>query len=794
MNHFSVRKALWGWFGSLVMVGLSACAATSVRPGSPESDTLVLVIFVVAVVLVILLSVWKARRSTPDEPFQIGSAPTLPESIPAGTHAEASSQGPTAPVPVETPPEPIQEPSEPLSPQDTQPIPVLVRAEPTPPPSFVGFTPRLTPVAPQFLEVITTEGKLVKFPLDRTRLAIGRASDNDIVIGDGFPGAASVTDYHARVELRDDWVIVEAASPDTVLFVNGQQTGRNVLHNGWRLTLGELDLTYRTAGLGTAPLSDVESEASARVPAPRPSPSIDFGLLPEGAVLMDRYIVLESRLETPTRNSYVAESLVPILNCAQCGADAGDPRQKKCQNCGASLAESVPFYPHYHIKESQNEQDLSAERQLVGLSHPNALLPRQAFAETPFGSFPRYYIVEPEAPHLAATLHVPQELTQVIEWTQDLAQGMAYLHNNGVSLGPIDLWRIALEGPQARWVDFSPCEMIAESEQAARFGQEVRALAEIAFYLITGKRRYDEAVVISPPGVGMLFDRVLGGLAAPTAAQFAQNLQAGLVEVRRPTSIDIRVGRLSDVGQVRQLNEDSLLTIEIGRVRRSISEPLGLYAVCDGMGGQAAGDVASSLAVQTLARKALNEIMSDGIVDNASPNWESWIKGTLQEANQTVFGRRRAADNDMGTTCVVALVHGDTVTLAHAGDSRCYLVNEQGIRQLTQDHSLVQRLVQLGQLTPEEARVHPRRNVIYKNLGDKPALDPDVATHKLAAGDRLVLCSDGLNSMLEDEQIRQIVLSAPSSQAACRQLVEAANRAGGEDNITVVIMQMEALD
>jgi serine/threonine protein phosphatase PrpC len=391
-------------------------------------------------------------------------------------------------------------------------------------------------------------------------------------------------------------------------------------------------------------------------------------------------------------------------------------------------------------------------------------------------------------------LRVPQEIPQVLEWAQQLAQGMAYLHNNSVALGSIDLWRIALSERQAWWTDFSPCEFVTESERSRRFSREVGVLMETMYYLITGQHKYDDKIEISPPGVGLLFDRVLCGLEAPSAAQLAKDLQKGLVEVRRPSSVDVRVGRLTDVGQTRQLNEDSLLTIEIGRVRRSISEPLALYVVCDGMGGHAAGDIASGLVVQTLARKALAEVMSDGVAEGTPPKWEVWLKNALQEANQAVFGHRRASGTDMGTTCVAALFHGDTATIAHAGDSRCYLINRQDIRQLTADHSLVQRLIQLKQLTPEEARVHPQRNVIYKNLGDKPNVEPDVTSQRLVPGDRLLLCSDGLSGMVKDDEIREIVLSAHSPQEACRQLVKAANAAGGEDNISVIVVQMDALD
>jgi serine/threonine protein phosphatase PrpC len=627
-------------------------------------------------------------------------------------------------------------------------------------------------------------------------MTIGRAADNDIVIGSEFPASSSVADRHAHIKLREPWIIVEAAGPNALVWVNGQRTGRNILRNGWHVMLGELDFIFRTAGLGTAPLADLDNEmAQPSLYVPQMAAPDEFAPLPEGALLAERYIVLDARSETPSLNSYMVESLHSVLRCAQCGYDANGPERQTCRNCGASLTNSIPFYPHYRVKESLDDTSLEAERQLIGLSHPNALLPREAFAEAPYGGAIRYYVAGPEVPPmLAANLRAPQEMPQVLEWAQQLAQGMAYLHHNGVALGPFDLWRIALDDRQAQWTDFSPCEFVAESEQPRRFEREVCALVETMYYLITARRKYDDTIELSPPGVGMLFDRVLGGLQAPTAAQLVKELQKGLVEVRRPSSVDVRVGRLTDVGQTRQLNEDSLLTVEIGRVRRSISEPLGLYVVCDGMGGHAAGDVASGLVVQTLARKALAEVMSDGVAESATPNWEAWLKNALQEANQTVFGHRRVSGTDMGTTCVAALVHGDTATIAHAGDSRCYLINKQEIRQITSDHSLVQRLVQMKQLAPEEARTHPQRNVIYKNLGDKPTVEPDMISQRLAAGDRLLLCSDGLSGMVEDDEIHEIVLSAYSPQEACRQLVRAANLAGGEDNISVIIVQMDALE
>ena len=770
------------------------------------------IILVAVVVVVVSLSLRARRRAAPNTtPVETPAASEMPappaavETSPAEStdEAPAVSQPAEAPpseavgeaLPEQAPPQVLPAPEVVAAPVEASPSPPdMLPASPVTPPIGGRPYPIEAPMVPQFLEAITANGKQRRFALDRTSLTIGRAPNNDIVISDEFSGAASVAGHHARVELRDGWVIIESASPGAVLFVNGQPTGRNILRNGWRVTLGEFSLTFRTAGLGTAPLAEPEVEVIPAGESPHVLVPSGLAPLPDGAVLMNRYLVLETHTGTSTLNTYIAEGLQPVLRCAKCGYDSNEPRQKACRNCGASLADNAPYYPHYQIKESLDPQIFDSERQLIGLSHPSALLPRQSFSETPYGNTLRYYIVGPEVPpQLAATLRGPRELPEVLEWAQQLAQGMAYLHNNDVSLGPIDLWRVALDGMQARWIDFSPCEFVSDDQKAIRFAGEVRALAEVIYYLITGKRKYDESIEISPAGVGLLFDHVLGGLEAPTAGQFASALQAGLVEVRRPTSVDTRAGRLSDVGQMRQINEDSLLSIELGRVSRSISEPLGLYAVCDGMGGHSAGDVASALAVQTLARKALTEVLSDGIADGAPPNWEGWLKGALQEANQAVFGQRRASGSDMGTTCVAALVRCDTVTIAHAGDSRCYIANKDGIRLLTQDHSLVQRLVQLGQLTPDEARTHPQRSVIYKNLGDKPAVEPDLITQQLAPDDLLLLCSDGLSSMLDDQQIWQIMLSAPHPQEACRRLIAAANVAGGEDNISAIVVQVETL-
>lgn len=671
------------------------------------------------------------------------------------------------------------------------PSPEVKAPESAPPPALPTVQP------PQFFELVTAEKKLLRFAITQSSTTIGRAPDNDIVVNEQFPGYESVADHHARVEMRGDLVIIQDLKSPTGLFVNDRRTGKNVLRNGWRIGLGDVEMVFRTAGMGTAPLNLPEPAAPGQE-AGRPARSASpFAALPEGALIADRYIVIETRHESPHLNLYIVENLNPVRRCAQCGFEENPIERNTCVNCNAALEGAMLYYPHHQVKETDNADSLAIEYKLTGLVHPAAMLPREALQETPYGDVLRYYLIGPDAPRqLAATARIPQKVTDVLLWGEQLGEGLKYLHQNGIALGPIDAWRVALDGPQARWVDFAQCEFVTQDQQAS-FAADVVGLASILYYLLTGQRDYSAELAESlPPAVDTLFNQALNLKVFPTAAKFVEALQAASVEVRRPSSVELRIGRASDVGRVRQLNEDSVLTLEMTRIRRSISEPIGLYVVADGMGGHAAGDVASALAIDTLARKAIAELWMDYLLESDETlDAGAWLKLAVQEANQVVFGRRRASTSDMGTTLVAALVccNKNAATIVHAGDSRAYLINQAGIRQLTTDHSLVQRLIQLGQLTPQEARTHPQRNVIYKNLGDKPRIEPDITEVKLEAGDRLLLCSDGLSGMVTDEKIHQIVMSASSPQEACRQLVDAANAAGGDDNISVIVIQLEAL-
>jgi protein phosphatase len=233
-------------------------------------------------------------------------------------------------------------------------------------------------------------------------------------------------------------------------------------------------------------------------------------------------------------------------------------------------------------------------------------------------------------------------------------------------------------------------------------------------------------------------------------------------------------GAASDVGRLRERNEDSFV----------VEEPL--FAVADGLGGHAGGEVASRIAVDTLTTEAQADGPEDGIPER--------LRAAIHRANVAVAER---ASNDprlrgMGTTLTALVAGRDRVYLAHVGDSRAYLLRDGDLRLLTEDHTLVQRMVREGRLTPEQAEIHPQRSVLTRALGIDDELEVDQATVEVTARDRLLLCSDGLTSMLSDEDIRKILTDSGDPQAASDSLVEAANAAGGQDNITTVVVDIAA--
>ena len=252
----------------------------------------------------------------------------------------------------------------------------------------------------------------------------------------------------------------------------------------------------------------------------------------------------------------------------------------------------------------------------------------------------------------------------------------------------------------------------------------------------------------------------------------------------------IRYGVSTHKGRVRTNNQDSTLTFFSNLTSANEPPPIGLFVVADGMGGHHDGERASELTVQTLAQVVLNEIIQPQMMEIENTAELRTIPEVLTEAMTSAHDNVKAQVPDGGTTATCAVIRGDLAYIAHVGDSRAYLVNGDTMELITRDHSLVQRLIELGQLTEEEAEVHPQRNVLYRALGQGDTIEPDTSMRRLPPASRLLLCSDGLWSVIGDQKIKEILEKHPDPQEACDLLIDEANQNGGPDNISAVLIQM----
>jgi len=240
----------------------------------------------------------------------------------------------------------------------------------------------------------------------------------------------------------------------------------------------------------------------------------------------------------------------------------------------------------------------------------------------------------------------------------------------------------------------------------------------------------------------------------------------------------------------RDHNEDSLLTITTTLSSDDNNMPFGLYIVADGMGGHQHGELASATAVRVMGMHTIGELYSPLFSPNPTPPSAS-IQEIMDDGVQAAHRQILREVQGGGTTLTAVLIRGEQMTIAHVGDSRAYTISEDGkIEVLTRDHSLVQRLVELGQITDEEAAVHPQKNVLYRALGQGEPFSPDISSSPTPQHGYLLICSDGLWGVVPEEQIISIIFESANPQEACATLVAAANEAGGPDNITAVLVHL----
>jgi serine/threonine protein phosphatase PrpC len=244
------------------------------------------------------------------------------------------------------------------------------------------------------------------------------------------------------------------------------------------------------------------------------------------------------------------------------------------------------------------------------------------------------------------------------------------------------------------------------------------------------------------------------------------------------------------VGKQREHNEDALFSLTTTLANNASNLPFGLYVVADGMGGHQHGEVASEIATRAMAEYVIRHLFTPLFGVNPQPPSESLqeiLTNGVNAAHQAIVDSVTGG----GTTLTTVLILGKQMIISHVGDSRVYVVDMHGtMRALTRDHSLVKRLEELGQITSEEAAIHPQRNVLYRALGQGEPFEPEIITTPVPQPGYLLVCSDGLWGVVPKEELGKIIISANTPHQACKEMVDAANQAGGPDNITAILVRL----
>jgi PPM family protein phosphatase len=255
-------------------------------------------------------------------------------------------------------------------------------------------------------------------------------------------------------------------------------------------------------------------------------------------------------------------------------------------------------------------------------------------------------------------------------------------------------------------------------------------------------------------------------------------------------ALDWTFGAAQSVGRQREHNEDALFTFGSHLSYEERQAFLGLFIVADGMGGHENGELASGLAIQTMAQQIIGSVYSSFLLNQASPEiaaLKNLMLESIQEANLAV--KKHVPGG--GTTLTALLIYKDQLYLTHVGDSRAYHISQDSAHKvLTRDHTLVRQLVELGQISSEEAEVHPQRNILSMALGQWEPLEPDFSCLPIPAQGELLICSDGLWGVVSEKKIAQLIQATNNPQSACLSLIEAANQAGGPDNITAILIHI----
>lgn len=548
------------------------------------------------------------------------------------------------------------------------------------------------------------------------------------------------------------------------------------------------DQDWLAATLAIAPSSH-PANAAAAPPAPQQTeqgvpPTMDQPTPAAPELFAGRYAI-----ESQQGDRVVALDRQPWHRCWACGATANEPGEMFCIDCGASL------------DGRRYAGQLQRGGEPSGLALVPAIADEQARAALPEiwdqvrdGDATLTLVAD----HGRAPVAPPLEEPDALQVGLGLARLLDLLHAQDYLLGPLAPEDVELT-PQGQPRLRSAYGLHKRQADEAR-AADLRALGALLEALTatprTTRRLEDEqADALVGSGDMPAIIRALRTGELDDATDLLARLTTLYEEHTSPLPLWVQIGASSHRGMVREIDEDSLLALDLRSVQNSQGRDWGLFIVADGMGGHSAGEVASGLAIRGAAEVVLRTYLTPTLEQDAPFDQdllETTVRKACLQANEYVLREARARGNDMGTTITMALVAGDRAVIGNVGDSRTYLHREGKLRRITKDHSLVMRLVELGQISEDDIYSHPQRSAVLRSLGDKPAVEVDIFHERLRPGDTLFLCCDGQWEMVRDPHMAQIIADTPDPQQACAALIAAANKAGGDDNITAVLVKFSA--
>lgn len=489
------------------------------------------------------------------------------------------------------------------------------------------------------------------------------------------------------------------------------------------------------------------------------------------------------------------------LNCPSCNTPVANIQAPQCAKCHAALNDLL-------LRQSgaavlMGEQGMEARLRTMSLrGELPGVLPHHTWFVVPEDQLVYTALNRPELLwQPLSSVQPPQPAEIVIHGFRKLAETLDLLHQQGFVLFDDrrpDYHRdsfIITSDQAVLLTDLTSCRpILASPDPSAEVKRDIRAFARLVCFLLTGQGMTGNLMGV-PAEMRRVFENVRYGNCS-SAKEFLADLERAPQPQPLARGLRQAMGYATDIGVSREANEDFVGHYSFGLEQAPGAEQIGLYIIADGMGGHAAGERASQDVVRVIVEKIHEQKLapdlrrSTRLLDQAVTN-QDVLARAISRANEILFEARKTGGSDRGTTLTSAFIAGSTATIANIGDSRTYLFRTGKLEQVTRDHSLVASLVAAGQISKEDARRHPNRNQVYRTLGDKQKVDPDFFTVNLLPDDMLMLCSDGLWEMITDPVIQNILAHAPSPQKACDELIRSANAAGGEDNISVIVIKIE---